>query len=89
MAGAAGCAIDRLTGSVCVPADVVKTSELLYVPGASPAMFTLTCGLIGVVPLALLTLNHDALPVTLHFTGVVQPCELVIVIVFALGEACW
>lgn len=87
-AGAEGCPTVKLTGSVCVPDAVVKTSELLYTPGASPALFTLTCGDVGVVPLLLLTVSQDALLLTLHFTGDVHPCEPAIVMVFAVGAAC-
>ena len=81
----------NVTGTICGPVLTVKVSIPLYVPGARPAVFTLTEGEAGVEALVWLKWSQPPPLVVrteaLQFWLVVQPRATLMRSVCAAGEA--
>src|SRR5436309_14958014 len=87
--GLVGWSIISVTGTICVPAVVLKMSIPLYVPGRSPVTLTLTVGEEGVIPFVALIVSQwpplAVITVSLQFKGPTQRLLAVTLSVLALA----
>src|SRR5438105_4443947 len=90
--GVVGCPIMKVTGSVCVPAGVLKIIEPVYVPEERPETLTLTNEYVDVIPLIGLRLSHwpPLFVVTdaLHCNGLEHPCVTPVLMTLGSGDGC-
>ena len=90
--GVGGCPMTYVTGKICVPADELKITVPVYVPGFRPATLTFTAGEAGVTPLmvAILSQCTPSLVETDAFqcSRCVQPCVTPTLRICEAGAGC-